>query len=221
MARVKANYPDWVLKYKKKGTYINFVPPDKYYLYAAHSVRDKDSGKIIRVSDGYIGRITEKDGLILSKKKRPPEDHTIHLLEYGFSSVIRSCTKQIQAGLEKTYSKNGTIIYVLSVLQYIYGFHDETLLEHSYLSRAYPDIRYPDSFSRSMNSAIERGCRMITEVMNHTFHEDLDTIRAYSSSVSVILTNNTCSLPVIPETYASLFKKYHISLEDEFNAKNR
>ena len=65
MPRKEADYPDWVMKYKKKGTYINRVG-DKFYLYAAHSERIKGTDKVRRVSDGYIGRITEKEGLIKS-----------------------------------------------------------------------------------------------------------------------------------------------------------
>lgn len=38
----KTIYPDWVLKHKKPGTYINKVG-DKYYLYAAHSERVVDA----------------------------------------------------------------------------------------------------------------------------------------------------------------------------------
>ena len=44
-------YPDWVLKHKIKGTYINCVG-DKYYLYAAHSERILGTKKVKRVSDG-------------------------------------------------------------------------------------------------------------------------------------------------------------------------
>ena len=61
------NYPEWVLKHKKKGTYIN-VANGKYYLYAAHSERVPGTSKVRRVCDGYLGRITEKEGLI------PPRD---------------------------------------------------------------------------------------------------------------------------------------------------
>ena len=43
MPRKQADYPDWVMKYKEKGTYINKVG-DKYYLYAAHSERVKGTG---------------------------------------------------------------------------------------------------------------------------------------------------------------------------------
>ncbi len=68
MAKPKSDYPDWVLQHKKKGTYINKVG-DKYYLYAAHSERVRETGKIRRVCDGYLGRITEKDGFIPAKDK--------------------------------------------------------------------------------------------------------------------------------------------------------
>ncbi len=73
-----ANYPDWVMKHKKKGTYIN-RSNDKYYLYAAHSERIKGTKKVKRISDGYLGRITEEDGLI------PPKDNVsgnVEVFEY-------------------------------------------------------------------------------------------------------------------------------------------
>lgn len=45
MPRKTAEYPDWVMKYKKKGTYIN-KNGDMYYLYAAHSERIKGTNKV-------------------------------------------------------------------------------------------------------------------------------------------------------------------------------
>lgn len=41
----KSNYPDWVMKYKSKGVYVNKVG-DKYYLYRAHCVYDKKTKKM-------------------------------------------------------------------------------------------------------------------------------------------------------------------------------
>ena len=221
MARMKANYPDWVMKHKTKGRYINFVPPDKYYLYEAHSVRDKETGKIIRICDGYLGRITETDGLILSKKKRPPEDHSVHTLEYGFSYVIRRTTDRIRSALCSSYHKNGTIIYALSILNYMYGFYDESLFRQSYLSVIFPDAEYPSSLSASFTAAVERGTRMISEIMNDHFHDSLSNVRAYSSSVAVIQTDNSYSLPDIPDHTKALLQKYRIRLGEDIHAKNR
>ena len=42
---MSADYPDWVLTRKKKGTYITKVG-DKYYLYAAHSYYGKTLTRI-------------------------------------------------------------------------------------------------------------------------------------------------------------------------------
>ena len=43
-----ADYPDWVMKHKEKGTYVNFVN-GKYYLYKAHSERVPGTKKVRRV----------------------------------------------------------------------------------------------------------------------------------------------------------------------------
>lgn len=96
MPRKPADYPDWVMKYKKKGTYINKVG-DKYYLYAAHSERVKGTDKVRRVSDGYLGRITEKDGLIPAKKILRSDPVSFEL---GLSFFIISRTPDILNGLK-------------------------------------------------------------------------------------------------------------------------
>ena len=64
----KSNYPDWVLEHKQPGTYINKVG-DKYYLYATHSGRVEGKKYPVRVCDGYLDRITQKDGFIPVKSK--------------------------------------------------------------------------------------------------------------------------------------------------------
>jgi len=56
------------MKYKSKGVYVNKVG-DKYYLYLAHYVYDKKTKKNVRVSDGYLGCVTEKDDFIPAKDK--------------------------------------------------------------------------------------------------------------------------------------------------------
>ena len=221
MTRVKATYPDWVMKHKKKGYYINFVKPDKYYVYKAHSERDKETGKINRVCDGYVGRITEKDGLILSKKNRPPEDHSTHSLEYGFSYVIRKSTEGIQRGLKQTYQKDGDLVYVLSILNYMYGFYDQEVFVSSYLSVLFSKVRYPSSLSSSLSAGIERGTRMISDRMNHAFPDNTAVLKAYASCVSAIYKDKTYSLPVIPAHTEEFLKRYGIRLGDDINAKNR
>lgn len=69
----KANYPEWVTRHLKTGQYVN-KKGDSYYIYSAHSERREGISHPVRVSDGYLGRITEKDGFIPAKKKRKPPD---------------------------------------------------------------------------------------------------------------------------------------------------
>ena len=45
MSKQSGNYPDWVLKYKEKGTFVNKTTSKdgtvSYYLYRGHSEREK------------------------------------------------------------------------------------------------------------------------------------------------------------------------------------
>ncbi len=105
-------YPDWVLKHKSKGTYINCVG-GKYYLYAAHSERIPGTKKVKRISDGYLGRITEQDGLIPSKDKVSSD---ILIYEYGLSCMILQLCENIYKGFKKTSPKNADHIMVSCIL---------------------------------------------------------------------------------------------------------
>lgn len=97
----KTDYPEWVLKYKRPGTYIN-KSGDKYYLYAAHLERVEGKKYPVRVCDGYLGRITEKDGLIPVKSMIQGIPETF---EIGLSYVILSCTYGILKGLRTSAQK--------------------------------------------------------------------------------------------------------------------
>ena len=207
-----ADYPDWVMKYKEKGTYINRVG-DKYYLYAAHSERVKGTGKVRRVCDGYLGRITENDGLI------PPKDKVqsdVVSYEFGWSFAILSVTSSIHAGLRKTFVKQGDLVYTCSILSYIYGFHLPNLFHASYLSLHFRDITYPESFTQAQLCGIERGTRMISDTVRRTFSSDLDAAMAYFSLVRLVKVNGKLYCSQLLPQAESLSLKYSI---DWRNAK--
>lgn len=205
-----SEYPDWVLKHKEKGTYVNKVR-NKYYLYAAHSERVKGTDKVRRVSDGYLGRITEQDGLIPPREK--VKDSVISY-EFGQSFAILSCTGKIRAGLRQSFVKNGDLIYVCSILQYIYGFHSPELFRLSYLYFHFPELLFPDSFTNAQLVGIERGVRMITDTVSRHFKDDLIHIKAFGSTVNLIRINKKLYCSHISETLLSLSAKYSISWED-------
>lgn len=210
MPRKKANYPDWVLKYKKKGTYINRVG-DKYYLYAAHSERIKGTDKVRRVSDGYLGRITEKDGLIpaRSQVRKAPLSY-----EAGLSFAIVSVTKDISLGLNKVYRRNGNLIYSCAILSFIYGEHSEHLFRNSYLGLHFAETSYPASFTQSQMTGIERGLRMLNEVLPKIFTEDMPRVLAFFPDIRLIKVNSDIYLSGTSPQTSELSEKYNIIWED-------
>lgn len=203
---MKANYPDWVMKHKKKGTYINKVG-DKYYLYAAHSERIKGTDKVRRISDGYLGRITEKDGFI------PARDKVSGLpvaYEIGLSYAILSITNELYEGLKQSYPKYGEIIYACAILSYIYGSYNKELFEQSYLHIRFPDVPYPTSFTKAQLTGIERGYRMMKERIPKTFGDDLPQIRTYFPNIRLLMINKKYYLSPLSESALTLSQKYKI-----------
>lgn len=201
-----ANYPDWVMAHKKKGTYINKVG-DRYYLYAAHSERIKGTDKVRRVSDGYIGRITKEEGLILADKKLKKEPL---VFEVGLSYTILSSSSLILQGLRRSFPKYGDVVFSCSVMSYIYGEYSRELFEHSYLHIAFPDISFPDSFTKAQLTGIERGVRMLEEHLARLFGDDIARIRSLFPDVRLLKVNDRYYLSKIPETVALLSDKYDI-----------
>ena len=210
MPRKKTEYPDWVMKYKTKGTYINRVG-DKYYLYAAHSERIKGTDKIRRVSDGYIGRITQDDGLIRSKakfKKMPVS------FEIGLSYTILSVSSDIRKGIKTSYRKNGDLVYCCSILSLIYDSYSRMLYEKSYLSMCIPDLFFPEKFPPAVLTGIERGKRMLHDTLSHHFGEDLESILCYFTDIRLLDIDGSLYLSGTNDITDSLSDKYHIKWED-------
>lgn len=108
-----ANYPDWVMKYKSKGVYVNKVG-NTYYLYRAHCVYDKTTKKNKRVSDGYIGRVTEEDGFIPVKDKVQGD---IYVYEYGLYFFLSALLKDVYKSL-KANKKKDTVM-ALAIMKYL------------------------------------------------------------------------------------------------------
>ena len=203
-------YPDWVLTHKKKGMYINKVG-DKYYLYAAHSERIKGTNKVKRICDAYLGRITEKDGLIPSKEK---VTDTVITYEFGFSFAIISSTQKIHTGLRKTFVKYGDFIYSAAILTYIYGYYNTELFGLSYLRFHFPELDFPDKITEAQASGIDRGYRMINDTMKKHFGDDLSLAKAYLSSINLIRINGKLYCSSISGTVKDLSVRYHLKWED-------
>lgn len=204
-----ANYPEWVMKYKEKGTYINYVK-GKYYLYAAHSERVPGTKKVKRVCDAYLGRITEEDGLI------PPKDKvssSVNVLEYGVSAIILSVCDNIYKGIRKTFTKNGDYVMVAAILTFIYGKYTDELFKYSYLSIKYPNLNFTLPPTEAQTSGIERAFRMIKDTMSRTFKDDLQDILIHFGHLYKVYLNEKFYLSEETTSIKMLKQKYSLKLE--------
>lgn len=199
-----ADYPDWVLAHKVKGTYVNKVG-EKYYLYAAHSERVPGTKKVRRVCDGYLGRITQESGLIPPKDKLPK---VIRSYEYGLSSLTLSVCSNIHKGLRRSFVVNGDFIMIASILSYLYGLYSAELFLHSWLSLHFPQVQFPDAPTPQQKCGIERGTRMIADTMTRKFGEDLLQVRASFSQVTLLSADRQFRCCEIPDSVTLFVNQY-------------
>lgn len=206
-----ANYPEWVLKHKKKGTYINFQN-GKYYLYAAHSERIPGTNKVVRVSDGYIGRITEKDGLIPAKGKLTGD---LHVYEYGLSSTTLKLLGKVHMGLRREFRENADRVLVMGILRAMYSAIRPELYETSWLSVRFPDINFEKLPTDKQKIGIERTTRTAHDVLRQHFGEEYETALLLLPTIHMVLLGKERRLCKIPEGVQSFLEKYTLDFHGE------
>lgn len=205
-----ANYPDWVMAHKKKGTYINFVN-GKYYLYAAHSERVPGTKKVRRVSDGYIGRITQEDGLIPARDKVTGD---VYVYEYGLCMTILDTCSTVFTGFEREFRTAADFIIVSSILWEIVGKCDRESFEGSYLSVKYPGIKIDKVPTEKQKTGIELGRRMISDMMSRRFGRDLTESHERLSKIFMVKINEQFYRSRITSATTEWLKKHEIKLEE-------
>ena len=180
-----ANYPDWVMMHKKKGTYINHVN-GKYYLYAAHSERIPGTKKVKRVSDGYIGRITERGGLIPARDK-VKSDITVY--ECGLCMTLLELSGDIHTGLNRNFRGAANRILVSGILSTAYGDWSQESYNWSFLSIKFPELKTQKALTPKQTTALERCERMLVDVMDRKFGADVVSARMRLSRICMVKAN--------------------------------
>jgi len=205
-----ADYPDWVLQHKKKGTYINYQN-GKYYLYAAHSERVPGTKKVRRVSDGYLGHITKEEGLI------PPRDKVsgdVLVFEFGLSATIFFFSDKIFSALHRDFKGNADFMICAAVLTVIYGYCTTQSLSHSFLSVLFPCVSMERMPTQKQALAIERTVLMIKDTLAKHLGDDLHLIMQTFPFIHKVKVNQRFYLEKLPDTVADLKQKHQIIWED-------
>jgi hypothetical protein len=206
-----ADYPDWVLKHKKKGTYINRVG-DKYYLYAAHSERVAGTDKVVRVSDGYLGRITEKDGFIPARKKLSGD---VFAYEYGLSAVVISECTYIRKQLSREYRDAVDFVVVSGALTYMFGRATQELYESSWISVHFPGLDISRVSTEKQITGIERVRRMLSGILSKRFGEDHAEAMLLLPLIRMIKMGSEKHLAVIPKGAIAFIEKHNLVFREE------
>ncbi len=95
-------HPDWVLKFKKKGTLV-MKRDDRYYLYRVSSKWNPEMKRAQMKTGEYLGRITP-DGIIEPKTKRVMKRYEhISVKEYGSSFLLQHISGDLVASLKNHF----------------------------------------------------------------------------------------------------------------------
>lgn len=205
-----ADYPEWVLKFKRKGTYINYQN-GKYYLYAAHSERIPGTDKVRRVSDGYIGRITETEGLIPAKRKM---NDPIYTYEYGLSDTILSLCENIWKGLVKEYRNQTNYVMIAGTILFMYGEIRNEYYESSWLSVRIPALDMRKIPTEGQLVGIERVQRMITDTLERHFKEAFSDAVSLLPLVRVVRMSNETKIAEISEGVKEFLDEHKMSFKE-------
>jgi len=204
------DYPGWVLEHKKKGTYINFQN-GKYYLYAAHSERIPGTDKVRRVSDGYLGRITEKDGLVPAKKNLPAN---IMVYEYGLSETVLLLCAKVRTGLAREFRASADFVMAGGMLLFMHGEIRQELYESSWLSVRMPGLDMKKAPTEKQRTGMERVQRMIEDALKNRFAEGYHDASMLLPLVKVVRAGKEERLAAAPDGAGAFFRQYGLLFEE-------
>jgi hypothetical protein len=205
-----AGYPDWVLAHKKKGTYVNRVG-DKYYLYAAHSERIPGTNKVRRVSDGYLGRITEAEGFIPAKRKL---SDNIYVYEYGLSETVFRLSKQIHKDLRRKFKTKADMVMAAGMLMFMYGRAAEEFYEVSSVSLRLPGLDMDAPLTDWQRNSADSTARMLTHRMKAYFGDDFTRAMELLPLIHIAVMTGDRRLAAIPSAAAAFLGKHRLDFEE-------
>ncbi len=142
------DYPDWVLKYKKKGTLVQKKRDDLYYMYRVHSRWNRDKKRAQLITDEFLGKITP-DGFVEPKAKRILRRlDQVAVKEYGASFLLDHLSPDLKDVLKNNFSE-WKEIFVFACMRLLYNAplkNVEFLYRTSFLSEMLKDAHVsPDS----------------------------------------------------------------------------
>lgn len=198
--------PEYVLKYKKKGTSIKYSKGN-YYLYKTRSQREPGKKYPVLKSE-YLGVITEDKGLITP---HPSVNGDIEVLKSGAILIAEQTVSELLK-VGEFYQQRKELLYVRSVL-YCFGYRETQLsYENNYISKLYPNLNILSSLSDNEERTLTRLKRQMIDKLKVTFTNDWERIQILSQYLYVVHVNSKWRNSVISCELADLATKYKLDL---------
>jgi len=131
-------YPDWVLKHKKPGMYVQKKDADTYRIYRGHSERRPGKTYPVLVTDEYIGTITREAGLV-----RTPVNikGAVMVKRFGGFCLLLSLCHPLVQGLSRKHG--GQALFLDASMRILYGHSSSLLYESDWMSERFPGQTLP------------------------------------------------------------------------------
>ena len=166
------DYPTWVLQHKVKGTEIRTIK-GRYYLYQVKSFWDKESKRSKKVTEAFLGRITEL-GLIKGKKTKKiisvPLSSSYCVQEYGIVRFLYDDNIDVLNILKEHFEQFYESIFAAAISRFA---HHSPLknMEHyhtqSYSKELFPNAQMSDKSLSQLLLTIGRQRDLATKVMQY------------------------------------------------------
>lgn len=160
---MKGRYPDWVLRYKRKGTAIHKIG-ENFYLYEVTSKWDKKLKRARKITKGYLGKITSM-GL---KKPGYKINRPTTCKECGASLFLMEQNKEIMERLKEYFPELWKEIFILSVFRLMYQSplkHMELHYQDSWLSEELLGSHLSKNILHQILEALGQDRRAIVEFL--------------------------------------------------------
>lgn len=131
-------YPDWVLKHKEPGMYVQKKDEDTYRIYRGHSERRPGKAYPVLVTDEYIGTITREAGLV-----RTPVNikGAVLVKRYGGFCLLLSLCQQLADRLSQKYGDQS--LFLDACMRVLYGHSSVLFYESDWMSEHHPGLIFP------------------------------------------------------------------------------
>jgi len=176
----KSAHPFWATRHRKAGTELRLIN-GQYYLYAVSSRYDPILKRAKKISGKLLGKITERDGFIISSKdklrqqvEQPLQIDFLTTKEYGSQQLIQQlAAKQIRV-LEQVFGEDAKPLFLYS----FFRLTEQTPIKnvpfyfmHSYLSEVWKEVRITDKSISELLRRVGSNRDKIMEYQKHFIRE--------------------------------------------------